>query len=73
MRVHILHERRLRSRGHVYICDAGSLGIYTLPDDFTDRGYQRPVGKSPVDADLLSELAALMAALRKPLTRDLDQ
>jgi hypothetical protein len=65
MRVHILHERRHRSRGqHVYICDAGSLGTYTLPDDFTDRGCQRLVGKSPVDVDLLSELAALVAALK---------
>jgi len=73
MRVHILHERRQRSRGHVYVCDAGSLGIYTLPDDFTDRGYQRPVGTSPVDADLLSELATLVAVLLKPLTKGLDQ
>ncbi len=71
--MHILHERRHRSGGHVYVCDAGSLGIYTLPDDFTDRGYQRPAGRSPVDAELLSELAALVAVLRRPLTMDLDQ
>jgi hypothetical protein len=64
MRVHILHERRHRSLGHVYVCDAGSLGTYTLPDDFTDRGWQRLVGESVADVDLLSELAALVATLR---------
>jgi hypothetical protein len=64
MRVHILRERRHRGRGHVFVCDAGSLGTYTLPDDFTDRGCQRLVSKSPVDVDLLSDLAALVAALR---------
>jgi hypothetical protein len=73
IRVLILHERRCRLRGHVYVCDAGSLGVFTLPDDFTDRGCDRSAGESPVDADLLSELAALVAALRKPLTKDFDR
>lgn len=67
----ILLERRYRSLGHVYICDGGSLGSFTLPEDFTDRG--RPPGGSPIDADVLSELAALVSALRKLLTRNHDE
>ena len=66
----ILLERRYRSLGHVYICDGGPLGTFTLPEDFTDRG--RPPGRSPVDVDLLSELAAVVAALRKHLTGGCD-
>jgi hypothetical protein len=67
----ILLERRYRSLGHVYICDGGSLGSFTLPEGSTDRG--RPPGGSPVDADVLSELAALVSALRKPLTGNCDK
>ncbi len=62
----VLLERRYRSLGHVYICDGGRLGTFTLPEDFTDRG--RPPGRSPIDTDLLSELAAVIRALEKPLT-----
>jgi len=74
-RVLILQERRYRLRGRVFVCDAGSLGICTLPDEFTDRGCHRPIGDLPaVDADVLAELATLVAALgRKPLTKDLDK
>ena len=62
----VLLERRYRSLGHVYICDGGPLGTFTLPEDFTDRG--RPPGRSPVDTELLSELVAVIRALGKPLT-----
>jgi hypothetical protein len=62
----ILLERRYRSLGHVYICDGGSLGTFTLPEDFTDLG--RPPGRSPVDAEVLSELVGVIRALEKPLT-----
>jgi hypothetical protein len=62
----ILLERRYRSLGHVYICDGGSLGTFTLPEDLTDRG-RRP-GRSPVDAEVLAELVTVIRALEKPLT-----
>ena len=64
----ILLERHYRSLGHVYICDGGSLGTFTVPEDLTDRG--RPPGRSPVDAEVLSELVAVIQALGKPLTGD---
>lgn len=60
----ILIERRYRSLGHVYICDGGRLGTFTLPEDSTDRG--RPPGGPPVDAEALADLAALVAALKRP-------
>lgn len=61
-RVPVLFERRYRSLGHVYICDAGSLGTFTLPADFTDRG--RIPGEAPFDAETLACLAAVVASLR---------
>jgi hypothetical protein len=67
----ILLERRYRSLGHVYICDGGPLGTFTLPEGFTDRG--RSPGGSPVDAEQLSELAAVVLALGKSLTGDRDE
>jgi hypothetical protein len=66
--VPILLERGYRSLGHVYICDGGPLGTFTLPEDSTDRG--RAPGGSPVDVELLFELAALVSALGKSLTVD---
>lgn len=62
----ILLERRYRSIGHVYICDGGPLGTFTLPEDFTDRG--RSAGRLLVDTELLSELVAMIRALGKRLT-----
>jgi len=61
MRVPILFERRYRSLGHVYICDGGSLGTFTLPEDDTDRG--RPAGGSALDVETLAELAAVVRGL----------
>ncbi len=59
----VLLERRYRSLGHVYICDGGPLGTFTLPEGFTDRG--RAPGRLPVDAEVLSELAALVLTLKR--------
>jgi hypothetical protein len=64
--VEILLERRYRSLGHVYICDGGPLGSFTLPEDLTDRG--RPAGAWPVDVEVLAELVAVLRALEKRLT-----
>ena len=65
-RVPVLIERRYRSLGHVYICDGGPLGTFTLPEDVTDRG--RAPGESPLDAEVLADLAAVVSALKKLLT-----
>src|SRR3972149_7015466 len=71
-RVPVLIERRYRSLGHVYICDGGPLGPFTLPEDVTDRG--RAPGESPVDAEVLADLAAIVLALKKVLTpRDVEE
>ena len=71
-RVPVLIERRYRSLGHVYICDGGPLGTFTLPEDVTDRG--RAPGESPVDAEVLADLAAIVLALKKVLTpRDVEE
>jgi hypothetical protein len=64
--VSILFERRYKSIGRVYICDGGPLGSVTLPEAFTDRGLL-PAARS-VTADVLVDLASVMAALRKSLT-----
>jgi hypothetical protein len=69
----ILHEQRHRLRGHVYVCEAGSLGIFTLPENFTDRGLGHVPGELPVDAEVLCELATLVAALSRPLTQEIDR
>jgi hypothetical protein len=64
----ILLERRYRSLGHVYICDGGPLGTFTLPEDLTNRGHAP--GRLPVDAEVLAELLALTRALEELLTGD---
>jgi hypothetical protein len=61
-RVAILIERRYRSLGHVYICDGGPLGTFTLPADDTDRG--RSPGASPLDRTVLAELLALVSSIK---------
>jgi hypothetical protein len=70
-RVPVLFERRYRSLGHVYICDGGALGTFTLPADFTDRG--RAPGAAPFDAESLADLAAVVAALREELDPELGE
>jgi hypothetical protein len=60
----ILFERQLAG-GLVYICEGGSLGTVTLPEDFTDRGL--PPAPRPLTAEVLADLAATLSALkRKP-------
>jgi hypothetical protein len=67
-RVAILFERTYRylPLGRVYICDCGTWGSVTLPESFTDRGV--PAVVQPLTADVLTELAAVVAALRPHLT-----
>src|SRR3979411_3065084 len=67
-RVAILFERTYRylPLGRVYICECGTLGSVTLPESFTDRGM--PAAHQPLTADVLSDLAAVVAVLRPRLT-----
>lgn len=66
-RVSILFERRYRSAlGRVYICDGGPLRNVTLPEDFTDRGT--PAATRPLTAEVVTDLAAVVSALRHRLT-----
>jgi hypothetical protein len=66
-RVSVLFERRYRSAlGCVYICDGGPLRNVTLPEDFTDRGA--PATTRPLTVEVLTDLAAVVSALRRRLT-----
>jgi hypothetical protein len=51
--------------GRVYICEGGSLGTVTLPEDFTDRGL--PPATRPLTAEVLAVLAATLSALKRNL------
>ena len=62
-RLLILVPRRYRSLGRVYVCDGGSFGNVTLPEEFTDRGMDP--APSPVTLEALIELAAVVAAVKK--------
>ena len=59
----IIFERGYQSIGKVYICDGGALGNVTLPEGFTDRGL--PPDRTPLSAEVLADLAAVVSALRK--------
>jgi hypothetical protein len=59
-RLPILFERRLR-RGRLYVCEGGPLGTIGLPEDATDRASD--AAERPLSAEVLAELAALVAAL----------
>jgi hypothetical protein len=50
----------------VYVCDGGALGIFFLPEGFTDRAD--PETAAPLTVDGLTALAAIVTALQKPLT-----
>ncbi len=67
-RVAILFERTYRSipLGRVYVCDGGTLGNVTLPESFTDRGP--PAAARPLTAEVVTDLAAVVSALRHRLT-----
>lgn len=67
-RVAILFERTYRSIpiGRVYVCDGGRLGNVTLPESFTDRGT--PAAAPPLTAEVVTDLAAVVSALRHRLT-----
>jgi hypothetical protein len=63
-RLLVLFERHLAT-GLVYICEGGSLGTVTLPEDFTDRGL--PPATRPLTTEVLAGLGAILSALkRKP-------
>ena len=63
----ILYPRRGRAIGLVYICDGGSLGNFTLPEGFTDRGPSPAAG--PLTRDVLADLAKIVSSLRKELDK----
>jgi hypothetical protein len=66
-RVPVLYERHCRSTlRRVYVCDGGTLGIFFLPEGFTDRAD--PDTAAPLTVDCLTALAAIVAALQQPLT-----
>ncbi len=67
-RVSILFERTYKNaaRGRVYICEATPLGTMTLPEHFTDRGAAPAA--TPLTADMLTDLAAVVAAISDRLT-----
>jgi len=50
----------------VYVCDGGALGIFYLPEDFTDRAVR--LAAQPLTVESLTALADLIAALAHPLT-----
>ena len=65
--VSILLERRSRSTHQcVYVCDGGVLGTLYLPEGFTDRAD--PPAPRPLTLGILTNLAAMVAALQKSLT-----
>jgi hypothetical protein len=47
----------------VYVCDGGALGIFYLPEGFTDRAD--PPAVEPLTVDSLTRLAGTIAALQK--------
>jgi hypothetical protein len=66
-RIPILGERHGRSTlRHVYVCDGGALGVFYLPEGFTDRADLRAA--TPLTVESLTTVAAIVAALPKPLT-----
>jgi hypothetical protein len=55
----------------VYVCDGGALGIFYLPEGFTDRAD--PPAAGPLTVESLTALAALLAALPQPLTESTER
>ena len=67
-RLPILLERRGRfPLRRVYVCDGGVLGHLFLPETCTDRA-EASHAAGPLTVDILTDLAALVAVVRKPLT-----
>jgi hypothetical protein len=58
----ILFQRK-RPEGLVYVCEGGPLGTIGLPAAWTSLG--EPAAKRPLTIEVLIELVALMAALKK--------
>ena len=58
----VLFERK-RPEGLLYVCEGGPLGTIGLPVAWTSLG--EPAAKGLLTIEVLIELAALMAALKK--------
>lgn len=65
-RLEILQQRRSKGAGLVFLCDAGTLGCFSLPASFTDRGH------SPAQRPLTLEVLAGLVALLKGMRANLD-
>jgi hypothetical protein len=61
-RLAILFERKC-PEGRLYVCEGGPLGTIGLPVAWTSLG--EPAAERPVTIEVLIDLAALMAALKK--------
>ncbi len=61
-RLNILFERK-RPEGLVYVCEGGPLGTVGLPAGWTSQS--EPAAERPLTVEALSELAALVKALKK--------
>lgn len=61
-RLSILFERK-RPEGQLYICEGGPLGTLGLPATWTSFGP--PAAERPLTVEVLIELAALVAALKR--------
>ena len=66
-RIGVLGVRQCRATlRRVYICDGGALGVFYLPEGFTDRAA--PPAPTPLTIESLTTVAAILAALTTPLT-----
>jgi hypothetical protein len=61
-RLNILFERK-RPEGSLFVCEGGPLGTIGLPAAWTSLGG--PAAACPLTVEVLSELAALVRALKK--------
>jgi hypothetical protein len=66
-RLAVLFERRWAG-SRLYVCEGGSLGSVTVPEDATDRGAEAAAG--PLTVEVLAALAVVVAAIsRSPTAR----
>ena len=61
-RLALLFERKC-PEGRLYVCEGGPLGTIGLQVAWTSLG--EPAGERPLTIEVLIDLAALMAALKK--------
>jgi hypothetical protein len=58
----VLFERKWAG-GHLYVCEGGPLGTIGLQVSWTSLGT--PPGDTPLNVEVLAELAGLVKALKK--------